>query len=76
MPTTWNRVLVALRHGHRGTTPGHDGQASRGRPWRVEGWSPEDTAGAEDQGAPGRRRTFPPWLMWALVQVLGELPAR
>ena len=67
MPTTWNRVLVALRHGHRGTTPGHDGQASRGRPWRVEGWSPEDTSGAEDQGAPGPRRTFPPWLMWALV---------
>jgi cell division protease FtsH len=71
MPTRGLRV-PALRHTQRETGAGREDPESRGRPWRVEGWHPEEPSdGDEDQRQRQRpKRLFPPWLIWALLFAL------
>jgi cell division protease FtsH len=70
MPATWMR-RAAFRHARRDTGGSRNGQESRGRPWRVEGWHSEEPSDDGDgQQRQGPRRLFPPWLIWALLLVL------
>ena len=63
MLTTPTR-MAALRRSNRDTADKRGVPDSRGRPWRVE--PPDDSSGSDDERQ-GPRRTFPPWLIWALL---------
>jgi cell division protease FtsH len=62
---------ASARHARRERGDGRPDAESRGRPWRVEGRRPDGTAdGDEEQKARPPKRTFPPWLIWALLVAL------
>ena len=70
MPSRLARA-VSLRHAHRDTGGRREAPESRGRPWRVEGWRPEEPSDhGDDQERQPPKRLFPPWLIWALLFAL------